>query len=428
MSISLNHMRIRFVLILVSLALSPLLASGAVLDAAAQANIRMEADYILSCQYKGSSSYGAFNNVHGDPTWVVPGENAVAILGLVAASDALGDSKYRTAANAAADYLVSVQTSDGAWYNQYSFSNPTDLAKGLRHTAETMMAYHTLGYSASRYNSMTKAAQFLLNCQNTRYKLGINDGLVGGGKNASGGYETWRWASDNAFAYQAFQSAADWARTYGGKRGKSQASTFEQAANRILTGMQTYLLASSGDHWYRSIDKYGQPVALKSDWIGYAPLMLNLPIPQATAKAVADWISRSLQQSDGSVVWDDAASSARKSPGYSFQASLAWLNAGVPEYANAAMDWVETSGLWQLQQDYNGLSGGWIDWIEGTTEAPWWQRFIDTSAYYITTKTWNSNTTFFSLPEPSTTVMMLVGLVLLRCRRKSVMPSGGKSE
>ena len=50
---------------------------------------------------------------------------------------------------------------------------------------------------------------FLLDCQKRGNKGGMNDGLVGGGKNAAGAYESWRWASDNSFAYHALRAAAD---------------------------------------------------------------------------------------------------------------------------------------------------------------------------------------------------------------------------
>jgi hypothetical protein len=56
---------------------------------------RMEADYILACQYMAQGdAYGAINNVYGKPTWVVPGENATAILGLIMASEILNDPLY----------------------------------------------------------------------------------------------------------------------------------------------------------------------------------------------------------------------------------------------------------------------------------------------------------------------------------------------
>lgn len=91
--------------------------------------IKKEADYILSCQYVNdykNSAYGAINNVQGKPTWVVPRENSLAILGLMIASEYLNERVYREMAELAADYLVKVQDSDGGWYNQYSYTSPGD--------------------------------------------------------------------------------------------------------------------------------------------------------------------------------------------------------------------------------------------------------------------------------------------------------------
>ena len=57
--------------------------------------IRMEADYILACQYTGPGpAYGAINNIYGAPTWVVPSENGMAILGLDLATQRLADPVY----------------------------------------------------------------------------------------------------------------------------------------------------------------------------------------------------------------------------------------------------------------------------------------------------------------------------------------------
>ena len=46
-------------------------------------------------------------------------------------------------------------------------------------------------------------------------------------------------------------------------------------------------------------------------------------------------------------------------------------------------DWAAGSGLWQKTEDYNGIKGGWVDWVEPTYPAEWWLRFIDTSFYAI---------------------------------------------
>jgi len=90
-----------------------------------------------------------------------------------------------------------------------------------------------------------------------------------------------------------------------------------------------------------------------------------------------------LQREDGACVFDDAAGYNKKSPGFSFQASLCWLDLNQNNYSDAAENWTRNSGLWQLELDDNGIKGGWIDWIEGVTQADWWLRFIDTSFYSI---------------------------------------------
>ncbi len=422
-----THLCTRLVLAAFVVVVLPSISLGSILAPSALDQIRLEADYILQTQYfGGSDAYGALNNVTGNPTWIVPGENAIAIMGLVKAGDVLGDSKYRQNANLAADYLVRMQDGDGGWYSQYSYGAPSADTKYLRHTAETMMAFYKLGYNPKRYNSMVKGAKFLLACQKKKNKGGLDDGLVSGGKRADGSYEGWRWTSDNAFAYQALQAAAEWA---GIKRRKKQASTFEKAAQKILGGIETTLLADSGDHWHRAVDKYGSPVAAKADWIGYAPAMLDIPISDELLGLSADWITENLRQADGSVVWDDNDYSSRQSPGYSLQASLAWLDSGDFDLAEDALSWSESSGLWQDQPDKNGVSGGWIDWVEGGVTAQWWERFIDTSAYYIMAKAGGYDFGVgFGLaesshaPEPSTCVILLTGSIglILRKKRKAV--------
>ena len=77
----------------------------------------------------------------------------------------------------------------------------------------------------------------------------------------------------------------------------------------------------------------------------------------------------------------------RIDPAYTFQAVLCWLDTGDADYAASALAWTGQSGLWQTRPDINRVAGGWIDWQEVTpspgTQAPTWQRFIDTSFYSI---------------------------------------------
>lgn len=347
--------------------------------------VRLEADYILSCQYldENSAAHGAINNVSGLPTWVAPGEAAMAIIGLALAADILQDVAYRERAQLAADYLVSVQgQEDGAWHDRYNFSTPETNARSARHTAQVLMAFGRLGYAAPRYETMKRGAQFLMSCQEVVHKGGRDDGLICSGKDAEGNYHTWRWASDNAYAYQALKTARSWAIIKGEEEFSLKTAA---AAERILEGVNTVLRAEDASLWMRVVDQEGQPVedTQYTDWISYAPLLLDLPVTEVDPMEIGAWIHERLQKPDGAVAWDDKYYPERRSPGYSFEASLVWLDTGQENYAYDAVHWAQDSGLWMRSKDEKGVQGGWVDWAEAWERAPFWQRFIDTSAYYI---------------------------------------------
>jgi hypothetical protein len=363
--------------------------------------IKSEADYILSCQYlnEGHPAHGAINNVYGAPTWIVPRENAMAILGLIIASDVSGDNEYRQKANSAADYLLSVQESDGAWCNQYNYAAVHDAAKSPTQTAEVMMALGQLGYRADRYNAMKKAAEFLMACQDVNNIGGTDHGLLGGGKDASGAYSSWRWTSDNAYAYQAIRTARLWAEI---NEDNAFAESCAAAAEAIIQGIDNHLYNQTTGVWHVAIDANG--VSLDNpdlpdghkhhpNWISYSPQMLNLPVYGVNLPDVGEWIKDSFQQADGACIaysWEAEESEpfkTRKYPGYSFQSALCWMKLGQDSYAESAISWAENSGLWQNTEDVNNVTGGWIDWREispvSGRQAPEWERFIDTSFYAI---------------------------------------------
>ncbi len=355
------------------------------------ADVKVEADYILSAQYtkKNDPASGAINNVFGAPTWVVPRENAMAILGLARASDCLGSSIYVQRAQQAADYLVRVQGADGSWYDQYSYANAAVLSKSPTQTAEVMLAFNRLGYSRTRYVAMVNAAEFLLTLQNPANKGGADDGLVGGGKDAQGAYQRWRWTSDNSYAYQALKSAERWARTRGDG---ARATRYSSASARILSGLDARLKDPTSAAWYTAIDEQGVAVITQHEWINYAPQMLDLPAA-GVGTSVGTWIHQVLvNTATGAAAWNDGNEADRLSPGYSFQACLVWQDVGQQSYCDTAFAWAATSGLHQLTPDPNGATGGWVDWVEvGGSPAPVWQRFIDTSAYYILAATGGHN-------------------------------------
>jgi hypothetical protein len=353
-----------------------------------KAAAKLEADYIVAAQFydPGHPAHGAINNVYGDPTWIVPRENALAILGLLRAAEITGKDFYKEKARLAADYLVRVQDADGAWFDQYEYTTPVSLSKSPTQTAEVMIALDKLGYKSSRYDAMKRGAQYLMSLQDPANKGGFDDGLISGGKKSDGTFHTWRWTSDNSFAYLALEAAADWARR---NKDRVFAKQADRAAARILSGINRVLYVDDPADpdfgvWRRVVDERGVAVdPAYHEWINYAPQMLDLPARGVGKKRVGEWIHKTFQKADGSVVWDDRWFSERKSPGYSFQASLVWLDLGQKEYAKAATDWAKSSGLWNRTADVNGIMGGWVDWTEPGGTAQFWERFIDTSFYAI---------------------------------------------
>ena len=350
--------------------------------------VQLEADYIVSAQYikKGDRASGAINDVYGTPTWVVPRENALAILGLSRATECLGLSLYQQRAQQAMDYLIQMQPADGGWFDQYAYDRVTVRSKSPTQTAEVMIAMNYLGYSRSRYPAMVSGAEFLLRLQDPAHKTGQDDGLVGAGLDDQGRYQTWRWTSDNAFAYQALKSAARWARIKGDK-GKEQ--RYLDAAARLLDGINAALKDPNSPVWYEAVDAQDHSTISQHEWINYAPQMVDVPANGVGDPAVGDWIHATLvNQSTGAAVWNDGAQSNRLSPGYSFQACLAWKDLQRPSYCDAAVQWANGSGLHQTVPDANGVKGGWIDWVETTgAQAQFWERFIDTSFYSIVVAT-----------------------------------------
>jgi hypothetical protein len=366
---------------------------------------RMEANYILACQYMNNHdpAYGAINNIYGNPTWVVPSENAMAILGLKLASQIQSDSTYLDRAQLAVTYLITIQDPiDGAWYNRYNYTATADLNKSPRQTAEVMIALYKLGYDHSRYNAMIKGAQYLTECQKVQNKGGIDDGLLGGGKNASGQYSRWRWTHDNAYAYLALKAAEAWATIEGDV---SKAAGLAASAQKIINGINTFLYDPNTHVWYIAIDENGNPQknahlpCLNSSapacpsWIQYAPQMLDLPVNGVNTAAVGEWIKNAFQSPDGSCLGclgydcEGGQLKTRLYPGFAFQAALCWYDTGHASYANWDNDWAKKSGLWQTTADGNNATGGWIDWVEVTPtpgrKPDGWQRFIDTSFYSI---------------------------------------------
>jgi hypothetical protein len=325
------------------------------------ANTTIEFEHILNCQVSNPSdpAYGAINNVWGAPTWIVPGEMAVA-------ATALKRGGFVAEAHAAADYLVRVQNADGSWCNQYNGTAIADANKYARHTAQIMILLGELGgYSAA----LNKANTWLTSLQDPKVKTGADDGLICGGKSSTGGTYTDRWTSDNAFAVRAFAAAGNMT-----------------AKTKAVNGINTYLV--SGDHWIQRITARGRKTDGDYGWINFAPAFMSLNAHGVTYPAgLSAGIRTRLQLQSGAnngAVYETQGSN-KLMPGIGFQASIAWNGLGAFAYSDSHTSWAENvSALWVTSPDANGDIGGWIDWktLSGT-QANWWERFIDTSAYYI---------------------------------------------
>ncbi|MEK7476813.1 MAG: hypothetical protein AAB152_14420 [Candidatus Coatesbacteria bacterium] len=322
----------------------------------------IEFQHLRACQYLSATdpADGAINDLWGGPTWVVPGEMAVA--GWVLARGGFGAE-----AAAAASYLARIQNADGSWCNQYSGTVAVDSGRYARHTAQAVFFLAAAGGHAA---AIAAGTAWLAALQDPAVKQGSDDGLVCGGYDGTGAVLTDRWTSDNAFAVLAFDVAGDGARR-----------------DRIVAALNALL--RTGDHWVRSIDKNGVTSDGTFGWINFAPAFLDLryrgvAYPSGLASGIRARIQESAGVNAGAV--REFADGPKYMPGIGFQASLAWASAGDPAAAQAHTAWAETtSGLWQSAADANGDAGGWIDWsyTAGGGTANWWERFVDTSAYAI---------------------------------------------
>ncbi|MFC1755080.1 right-handed parallel beta-helix repeat-containing protein [Thermoproteota archaeon] len=359
--------------------------------------IKIEADYILKCQIRNHPLYpqatGAINNVRGynlvypNPDYIIPGENAMAIMGLIVASQRLNSVMYLNRARLAADYFLSVQNTDGSWYNKYDYVNGHDLGKYSRHTAEMVMAFHKLGQDVNRYISMKDAANYLVSRFNSTFNL------IDGGLDSQGSPVSQYWLTDNCFAYHAFMAAYDWAKINGEY---ALALQYADYAGKIISGINTYFLDANTPVWYMRLDSNGQPQENSQypSWVKYAPQLYDVPVKRVDNLDVGEWIKTSFQQPDGSCIgyeYDTLGNktNTRKYPGHAFQSALCWQRIGGAQidYAQDAIVWAKTSGLWQRTPDTIGVVGGWIDWIEvepnpGAIPQDW-ERYIDTSALAI---------------------------------------------
>lgn len=355
-------MRIKWIILFLS---SVLLSTNILAAGEIENSIQLELQHIINCQVQDSQdpAYGAINNVWGEPTWVMPGEMAIAAI-------VLHKAGYVDNARAACDYLVKIQNADGSWCNQYNHLTAVDKNKYARHTAQVIILFGTVG---GYEEALNKANLWLESLQDTANKSGWDDGLICGGMAEGGSFFSDRWVSDNSFAVLAFHLAGN-----------------ILARDRVINGINQYLF--NRDHWYQKINSDGVAQDGVYSWINFAPAFLNLDnFGVIYPSRLARWMNKKLQLSKGSLsgaVFENRESK-KLMPGIGFQASLAWQDLGAFDYADKHTYWAENvSGLWQATADVNGDAGGWVDWksLNGKVQAQWWEKFIDTSAYYVMVK------------------------------------------
>jgi hypothetical protein len=330
-------------------------------------------------------------------------------------------------AQLAADYLVRVQQSDGAWCDQYNYNKNTTESKSPRQTAEVMIALYKLNESNraetnnETYRAMSNGATYLMDCQNSSNKS--DSRLLCGGKFDDKNFYDDCWTHDNAYAYWALRAAKAWADDKGDLKNSSD---FDNSSQRILDGINQVLYDNSTGVWQIAIDKNGKPLnnaevscvvsrdRSRSSWIQYSPQMLGLPVKGANSSDIGDWIYKNFPNNNTSIegprtgcigcsqyYCEGTSEGDRMYPGYSFQAAITWLgmnNSTDSAYAKSAISWAENSTLWQNTPDNNSVTGGWIDWIEVYPQsgepkrANPYGRFIDTSFYAIAC--WNGGYDF----------------------------------
>lgn len=214
------------------------------------------------------------------------------------------------------------------------------------------------------------------------------------------------WTIDRSYAVAAFHGFANWAAAVGDA---ATSKFYHDRANTISTWLADAQDRGSWHNYYDYLDGAGKgryngginqtgfsPYEFSARWAG-----------EPFAKSLSDWWNygrayngaflsvQSGPYSGGVHQWTPERGVENKVyPGSALQlADALWKIANATgnynnTYASAwwHYNWAKNSGLWVT--DWNrdpGFTGGWVDWVDsgnGTRPATW-QRFEDTSAYFI---------------------------------------------
>ncbi len=426
--------------------------------------LKSEADYIVNCSFTtqtknnaqvqtSDAAYGALNDVRvaNGPDWVRPGEGAMAMIGLMAATTKLHaqgvavekynatiDAFFQTwlLKNRAAICADEGSPNFGGFAPQVKYNDdgslksaPTEFNSGTTGAMLCAMwkyaEFNRANQRADQADSWLKGpafeialngAKFIKRCHNAKYNL-VSPAPGGGDL----------WVNDASLSVAGLRCVAKWSEVAGKKAALDDAGTTPDAlADQIASGLEKMKDESSWKGFYKFLNpadgsrSYGGSL----DQLCFVPYETGALDPRAEfAKQISDFWTEGANerrltfQTDDPKKWtyfgtrwhfyDDAANAEtdRLTPGAGLQlAKVEW------KYAHANGDkalraramkrfaWVNSpdySNLWFGADNRSeaGVGGGIVDWRlaaqpdnKGTTEpgrAPDWQRFVDTSAYFI---------------------------------------------
>jgi hypothetical protein len=443
----------------------------------AEEALKSEADYIVNCSFTtqaknheqvqpGDAAYGALNNVRlaGGPDWVRPGEGAMALIGLMAATMQLKQSGYPVEKyNAVIDAFFqnwllknrdafcmnAASPNYGGVASQVIYNSdgslktpPTGFNTGATGAMLcAMWKYYEFNKATGRsaiadqwlrgdaYDIALRGGQFIKKCHNAKYDL-VSPSPSGGNL----------WINDAALSTAGLRCLAKWAQVSGKSGVLDEAGTTPtQLADTLASGLERMKDSGGWKGFYKFLNPADGSRSYDGslDQLCFVPYETDALDPsQDFAKAISDfWTNgadgrRMTYQTDDPKRWTyfgtrwhyydtDNPETDRLTPGAGLQlAKVEWKyfharnDATLRERAMKRFQFANStaySNLWLGADDRSeaGVSGGIVDWRhaaerDNTGEgkprrADEWERFIDTSAYFIevTLMTfWNKDTKY----------------------------------
>lgn len=408
-----------------------------------------EADYIVDCSYTqdaanhagvqpSAAAYGAINDVRiaqAGPDWVMPGEAAVAGIGLMAGAEQLKNSgqdirRYDRMLNAffqmwllhkrqpieinSADAggIVSRVYYDGA--GQFQRREPANASATGMIVAACWKFYEydrAVGkpqeadrWLQEAWPMARDAGDFLQRCFQSRY------GLVQANTDAPD-----LWVSDSVAAVCGLRCLSRWAAA----AHQTPSFDYDALASQIVAGIQQMRDAGTtpGFFKFRNAGRLFEPVYGDSlDQLGFLPYEADALDPgEPFARRISDWWTlggggvRMTYQTDDPNDWryygmhwhhhfTPAPDDSYLYPGPDLQlAKVEWKaghktgDAALLARARHRFDWASQtrySGLWlgATGASEAGVANGLLDWRDANDRAHTaasWMRFVDTSAYFI---------------------------------------------